>query len=175
MPFNFTVTVPLLNSSSRAQATQKWIDPDTYAHICNKTKHKGANKGNQSRELNVVLTGCPRTVSYNPWMVCLLPWQPPLSDLITLKNSIRYHSKYKHYSLHPSSSGQSTVLIYSLLLFPLIFLVVPRRFPFHSCALTPHCAESFVCACETVCDIHYDECPSTWEWMTQWTVKSTVL
>lgn len=168
MSFNFAAKVPPLNLSSRAATPLKWIDPDSVLTQTHKDqKRKGANKGNQSREPRLVMTGCPGTLSYNPWMVCLLPWQPTRSDLIALENSIRYLSKYKHDSLHPSSSGQSTVLIYSLLLCARIFLVVPRVFPVllvsHSCAVTPRCAESFVCACETVRDIHCDECPSTWE------------
>lgn len=137
-------------------------------------KRKGPNKANQSRGLHSVMTECPRLSSYNPWMVCLLPWKPPCSDLISPINSIRYPSKYKHCSLHPSSSGQNALLIYSLLLCWLVFPVVPRIPPFrlvlHSRCDHLVCWKFCVCLCvhEALCECLWHSLwwmPDTWDWL----------
>lgn len=113
-------------------------------------KHEGANKGNQSRALHLVMTECPGPPSHDPRMVLSAPMVTPV-----LINSIRYPSKHKHCSQHPSSSGQSTLLIYSLLLCWFVFPFVPR-IPlfvwFCIPILWPLAALKVLCSCMYVCD-----------------------
>lgn len=150
------------------QAPMKWIEPDTHMHTDTEANIRELIKEIKVESCTWWWQSAPESSSCSPRMVCLLPWQRPFSDLISLINSIRYSCKYKQCSLHPSSSGQSTLLIYSLLLWWLVFPVVPRIPPFLFAFAFPcydhllrwkfnECMCVFVCVCETLC-----ECQSLW-------------
>lgn len=139
------------------QAAMKWIDPDTHMHTDTEANIRELIKEIKVESCTWWWQSAPEASSCSPRMVCLLPWQRPFSDLISLINSIRYSCKYKQCSLHPSSSGQNTLLTYSLLLWWLVFPVVFYLL-LHSHVMTTCCVESLmnVCVCvrETLCECH---------------------